>query len=377
MVLEKSGRDDSMNVFDEMATKEHEQVVYCYDRSTGLKAIIAIHNTMLGPALGGCRMWPYDNEEQALHDAIRLSRGMTYKSAVAGLNLGGGKAVIIGDAKTMKSEALFRAFGRFVQSLAGRYITAEDVGTTVSDMEWVRMETDYVTGFSRALGGSGDPSPVTAFGVYHGMRAAMKKIFGTDSMQGRTVALQGVGQVGFFLIGHLLSAGAKVIAADIDDEKIKRAASQYDALTFVPSDVIYDVDCDVFAPCALGGTVNGNTIPRLRCKIVAGCANNVLENEDIDGPSLVARKILYVPDYVISAGGIINVSSELEGYNRKHAIGKAAGIFDIVSQLLAIAETENISTLKAANALAERRMASIFNLKRTSITRPRKERGRR
>lgn len=365
-----------MNVFDEMKTKDHEQVVYCYDRSSSLKAIIAIHNTALGPALGGCRMWPYENEAEALHDALRLSRGMTYKSAAAGLNLGGGKAVIIGDAKTMKSEVLFRAFGRFVQSLAGRYITAEDVGTTVSDMEWVRMETDYVTGFSRALGGSGDPSPVTAFGVYHGMRAAMKKTFGSDSMQGRTVALQGVGQVGFYLIGHLLSAGAKVVASDIDEERIKRAASQYETITFVPSGEIYDVDCDVFAPCALGGTVNSRTIPRLRSRIVAGCANNVLENEDSDGPMLEERRILYVPDYVISAGGLINVSNELEGYNRKHAISKAAGIFDIVNQLLLISDTEKISTLKAANALAERRMAAITSLKRTSIPRTQRERGR-
>lgn len=359
-----------MNVFDEMKAKEHEQVVYCYDKATSLKAIIAIHNTVLGPALGGCRMWPYENEEKALHDVLRLARGMTYKSAAAGLNLGGGKAVIIGDAKTMKSEALFRAFGRFVQSLGGRYITAEDVGTSVMDMEWVRMETDYVTGFSRALGGSGDPSPVTAFGVYHGMRAVLKKVYGSDSLQGRTVALQGVGQVGFHLIGHLLSAGAKVIAADIDEERIKRTQAQYDSLVFVPPSEIYDVDCDIFAPCALGGAVNSKTIPRLRCKIVAGSANNVLENEDIDGPRLEERKITYIPDYIISAGGIINVSNELEGYNRKYALGKAAGIFDIVGQLLAIAENERISTLKAANALAERRIASMANVKRTTVAPP-------
>jgi leucine dehydrogenase len=363
-----------MNVFEEMMAKEHEQVTYWSDRASGLKAIIAIHNTVLGPALGGCRMWAYENEAEALNDALRLSRGMTYKSAAAGLNLGGGKAVIIGDAKSMKSESLFRSFGRFVQSLGGRYITAEDVGTSVSDMEWVRMETDFVTGFARALGGSGDPSPVTAFGVYHGMRAAMMKAFGSDTMQGRCIALQGVGQVGFYLIGHLLSSGAKVIAADIDEEKIKRAANQYEPITFVPTNEIYDVDCDVFAPCALGGTVNQKTIPRLRCKIVAGCANNVLENEDVDGPMLDERNILYIPDYIISAGGLINVSIELEGYNRKHAIGKAAGIFDIVNKLLSIAQAENISTLKAANALAERRIVSIASLKRTSVAQPFRDR---
>lgn len=358
-----------MNVFDEMEAKDHEQIVYCYDRSSGLKAIIAIHNTVLGPALGGCRMWPYENEKEALNDALRLARGMTYKSAAAGLNLGGGKAVIIGDAKTMKSEALFRAFGQFVQSLAGRYITAEDVGTSVIDMEWVRMETDYVTGISRALGGSGDPSPVTAFGVYHGMRAAMMKAFGSDSMQGRTIALQGVGQVGFFLISHLLSAGAKVVVSDIDQDKIKRAKSQYESIVFVPPEEIYDVDCDIFAPCALGGTVNRDTIPRLSCKIVAGSANNVLGDEDTDGPALLQKGIMYIPDYVISAGGLINVSHELEGYNRKYAISKAAGIFDIITQLLSIAQTENVSTLKAANALAERRIASIAGLKRATIGR--------
>ncbi len=366
-----------MNVFEEMKAKDHEQIVYCYDRASNLKAIIAIHNTILGPALGGCRMWPYESEEEALKDALRLSRGMTYKSAAAGLNLGGGKAVIIGDSKSMKSETLFRAFGRFVQSLAGRYFTAEDVGTTVADMEWVSMETDYVTGISRALGGSGDPSPVTAFGVYHGMRAAMKKVFGSESFKGRTVALQGVGQVGFYLIEHLLASGANVVAAEMDEDKIKRAMSHYESIKFVPTSEIYDVDCDVFAPCALGGTVNGKTIPRLRCKIVAGCANNVLGVEDIDSSLLAERKILYVPDFVINAGGLINVSNELEGYNRKHALGKAAGIFDIVGQILAIADNEHVSTLKAANALAERRIAAIANLKRTNIVRPQRARGRR
>jgi leucine dehydrogenase len=356
-----------MSVFDLMQSKEHEQVVYCYDRPSGLKAIIAIHNTMLGPALGGCRMWNYDSEAEALQDALRLSRGMTYKSAAAGLNLGGGKAVIIGDAKTMKTEIIFRAFGRFVQSLAGRYITAEDVGTTVQDMELVRMETDFVTGISRALGGSGDPSPVTALGVFHGLRAALRHVFGSDQLQGRTVSLQGVGHVGFYLIEHLLAAGARVVASDIDRDRIALVAKQYETVQFVPSEEIYDVASDVFAPCALGGTVNSDTIGRLRCKIVAGSANNVLANEDIHGPMLEARKILYVPDYVISAGGLYNVANELEGHKKKRAITKASGIFDIVNQLLMIANNENISTLAAANALAERRISSIANLKRTSI----------
>lgn len=365
-----------MNVFEEMKAKEHEQVVYCFDRASGLKAIIAIHNTILGPALGGCRMWNYHNEAEALQDALRLSRGMTYKSAIAGLNLGGGKAVIIGDAKTMKSESLFRAFGRFVQSLAGRYITAEDVGTTVADMAWVRMETEFVTGISRSLGGSGDPSPVTALGVFHGMRAALKNVFGGDSFVGRTIALQGVGQVGFHLIGHLLEAKAKVVIADIDEEQLKRARHHYEEISTVPVEEIYDVKCDVFAPCALGGTVNEATIPRLTCKIIAGCANNVLLDEDRDINLLTKRGIIYVPDYVISAGGLINVANELQGYNRKHALAQATGIYNIVERLLHVAQHENISTLKAANTMAEQRISSIADLKRTSLGRPLKARMR-
>jgi leucine dehydrogenase len=356
-----------MNIFEAMRLKEHEQVVYCFDRGSGLKAIIAIHNTILGSALGGCRMWNYQSEQEALEDALRLSRGMTYKSAVAGLNLGGGKAVIIGDAKTMKSEILFRAFGRFIQSLAGRYITAEDVGTTVEDMAWVRMETDFVTGISRSLGGSGDPSPLTALGVYHGMRAVLKKVYGSDSFLGRRVAIQGAGQVGFNLIGHLITHGAKVVVSDIDDEKLKRIKAVHEEIGIVSSDEIYDVPCDIFAPCALGGTINEKTIPRLNCRIIAGSANNVLGTEDSDINLLEARKITYVPDYVISAGGLINVANELDGYNRKQAIMQASSIYNIVESLLNIAESEHITTLKAANTMAERRIHSIANLKRTNL----------
>lgn len=355
-------------IFDEMKSRDHEQVVYCYDRASGLKAIIAIHNTVLGPALGGCRMWHYHDEAEAIKDALLLSRGMTYKASIAGLNLGGGKAVIIGDSKTMKTEHLFRAFGRFIQSLAGRYITAEDVGTSVREMEWVRMETDHVCGFSRDLGGSGDPSPMTALGVYHGMRAALAKAFGSDAMKGRTVAIQGAGQVGYHLIEHLLAAKAKVVITDIDPDKLRRAVSRYESVEVVSADEIYDVPCDIFAPCALGGSVNEKTIPRLRCKIVAGSANNVLDDEDKDEQKLREKNIFYVPDYVISAGGLINVSIELEGYNEKRALKKVEGVFDIVSRLLAIAEHENISTLAAANALARRRIEAMADLKRTNIS---------
>lgn len=356
-----------MNIFEMMKEKEHEQLVYCHDRASGLKAIIAIHNTTLGPALGGCRMWNYNSEEEAIKDVLRLARGMTYKSSVAGLNLGGGKAVIIGDSKSMKKEALFRAFGRFVQSLGGRYITAEDVGTTVRDMEWVRTETDYVTGISRALGGSGDPSPFTALGVFHGLRAACLKVYGSDSLKGKTVLVQGLGQVGFYLVGHLLNAQSNVIASDIDEERIRYSKSHYEELKTVLPSEIFDVPADIFSPCALGGTVNSHTIPRLSCKIIAGSANNILENEEIHPKMLEERGILYVPDYVINAGGLINVYNELEGYRRKRAIEQVQGIFDIVWQILNVAEMEKISTVKAANALAERRISEIADLKKSSI----------
>lgn len=354
-------------IFKEMESKGHEQIVFCYDSASGLKAIIAIHNTVLGPALGGCRMWPYRDEAEALNDALRLSRGMTYKAAVAGLKLGGGKSVIIGDPKTMKTEELFRAFGRFVETLAGRYITAEDVGTSVHDMEWVRMETDHVCGCSRDMGGSGDPGPLTAIGVYHGIRRALLKVFGTDALAGRTIAIQGVGHVGFHLIEHLLKAGGKVVISDIDFEKAKNTVAHYESITAVPADEIYDVECDVFAPCALGGSVNEKTIPRLRCKIVAGSANNVLLDEDADERKLRERNILYIPDYVINSGGVINVYSEVEGFDEKQALTKIEGIFDTVGRLLDIAERENISTLEAANSLAKSRIEKeAANLKRTN-----------
>lgn len=365
-----------MKVFEELAKRDHEQVVFCNDKDSGLRAIIAIHNTRLGPALGGCRMWPYESEEAALKDVLRLSRGMTYKSAAAGLNLGGGKAVIIGDSKTMKSERLFRVFGRFVHSLGGRYITAEDVGTSVSDMEWVRMETDFVTGVRRALGGSGDPSPVTAFGVYQGIRAALQWQNGSDSLEGKTVAIQGLGHVGFNLLQHLIPAGAKIVATDVDKISIKRVQEDYPMVEFVAPEKIYDVPCDVFTPCALGGVVNDETIPRLQCKIVAGSANNVLAEEDRHCLELSQRNILYIPDFVISAGGLINVANEIVGYERKHALRQAGAIYDIVTQILQIAKDENSTTLQAAKTLAERRICDVGNIKNTYMGVPLLKRGR-
>jgi leucine dehydrogenase len=356
-----------MPIFEELAKKDHEQLIYCYDKETGLKAIIGIHNTTLGPALGGCRMWPYENEQDALIDVLRLSRGMTYKSAAAGLNLGGGKAVIIGDPKKIKSEALFRAYGRFVQGLGGRYITAEDVGTTVRDMEWVRHETDFVTGISRALGGSGDPSPVTALGTYEGIKASIKWQTGSESLEGKSVAVQGVGAVGYHLAQHLTRDGAKVFVCDIDQENLKRAANDFRGVEVVDVDKIYDVPCDVFAPCALGAVINDKTVPRLKCSIVAGSANNVLEVEDKHAAALEAKGILYAPDYVINAGGLINVANELEGYNRERAVQAAAGIYQILWQVYTIAKDEKITTGKAANTLAERRLASIGRIKQRFV----------
>jgi leucine dehydrogenase len=276
----------------------------------------------------------------------------------------------------MKSEKLFRVFGRFVQSLGGRYITAEDVGTSVADMEWVRMETDYVTGVRRALGGSGDPSPITAFGVFQGIRSALVWSLGSDSFEGRTVVIQGVGQVGFNLLQHLIPAGAKVLAADVDKTNIKRVQDDYPMVEFVAPDRIYDVKCDVFIPCALGGVVNDDTIPRLSCKIVAGSANNVLADEDRHCQELSKRGILYIPDFVISAGGLINVANEIVGYERRHALRQASAIYDIVTQILQIAKDENSTTLQAAKTLAERRIYDVGNIKNTYVGVPLLKRGR-
>ena len=355
--------DNRKDVFEELAFKDHEQVIFCHDRKTGLKAIIAIHNTTLGPALGGCRMWQFADERSALVDALRLSRGMTYKSAAAGLNLGGGKAVIIGNAKTDKSEALFRAYGRFVHGLAGRYITAEDVGTTVQDMEWVQMETDHVVGISRSIGGSGDPSPYTALGVWQGIKASMKVSTGSDSLEGKVVAVQGVGHVGYYLVRDLIKDGARVVVCDIDQDNLNKVTSEFNGVEVVGPDEIYGVDCDVFAPCALGAVINDDTIGQLKCSIVAGSSNNILAVEDRHARALAERDILYAPDYVVNAGGLINVANELQGYREERARQQAMGIYDITMNVFKIASDEGITTLEAANTLAERRIQAIDDVK--------------
>lgn len=344
---------------------EHEQVVLCYNKSAGLKAIIAIHNTTLGPALGGTRMWTYNNDEEALIDVLRLSKGMTYKAAAAGLNLGGGKAVIIGDPKKDKTECLFRAFGRYVESLNGRYFTAEDVGTDVNDMEFIYMETKYVTGIDVKQGGSGDPSPFTAHGVLMGIKACAKERFGSDSLKGLRVAVQGVGNVGSSLIDLLYKEKAHVIATDSDRDRLKRVADKYNCDTVTP-DSIYDVEADIFSPCALGAIINDETIDRLKIQIVAGGANNQLK-EERHGNHLREKNILYAPDYVINAGGLMNVYVELEGYSRERALNMTRGIYVNLLRIFEIAKSENVSTNKAADRVAEERISRIGKIKQSHL----------
>ena len=330
----------------------HEQVLFCNDAKTGLKAIIAVHNTVLGPALGGTRMWMYDNEADALHDVLRLSRGMTYKNSISGLDLGGGKAVIIGDARTMKSEALFRRFGQFVNGLAGKYITAEDVGISPDDMVHVSKETNHVVGLP---GKSGDPSPVTAYGVYMGMKACAKMQFGTDSLNGKTVAVQGVGHVGQYLVKHLAAEGAKIFITDIHEETLKKVAETYGASVVAPQE-IYDVPMDIYAPCALGATVNDDTLARLTCSIISGAANNQLADEQKHGMAVMEKGILYAPDYAINAGGVINCFSEVSGLSLEWSQQKAGEIYQTIYQILERSKNEGIPTYQIANRMAEERI---------------------
>lgn len=348
-----------MDVFKSTSEMKHEQVVFCHDKATGLKAIIAIHDTTLGPALGGTRMWDYADTDAALTDVLRLSRGMTYKAAVAGLNLGGGKAVIIGNPE-MKSEALFKTFGRYVQSLGGRYITAEDVNVNVSDMEYVATESRYVTGITSRPGGSGDPSPVTAFGVFSGIKAAVKYRLKRDSLTGVRVSVQGVGAVGRYLTEYLTKEGAKVFVCDIDQKRVSAVCEKFGASP-VENNQVYGLDVDVFAPCALGAIVNDETIPMFKCPIIAGGANNQLQVESKHGQALRDKKILYAPDYVINAGGLINVYNELKGYNAENARRQAGGIYNTLLGVFEEADKKNISTHVASDKIAERRIESVRN----------------
>jgi len=346
-----------MEIFKYLETYDYEQVVFCQDKASGLKAIIAIHDTTLGPALGGTRMWTYESEEAAIEDALRLAKGMTYKNAAAGLNLGGGKTVIIGDPRKDKNEAMFRAFGRYIQGLNGRYITAEDVGTTVADMDLIHEETDFVTGISPSFGSSGNPSPVTAFGVYRGMKAAAKEAFGTDNLEGKVIAIQGVGNVAFNLCRYLHEEGAQLIVTDINKESVQRAVEEFGATAVDPDD-IYSVQCDIYAPCALGATINDKTIPQIKAKVIAGAANNQLK-ETRHGDLIHELGIVYAPDYVINAGGVINVADELYGYNRERAMKKVEGVYDNIAKVIEISKRDGIPTYLAADRLAEERIATM------------------
>jgi leucine dehydrogenase len=363
MDIKEMEKADGGFLFSEVSKLGHEQVVFCYDEPTGLKAIIGIHNTVLGPACGGTRMWNYATEEEALTDVLRLSRGMTYKSAISGLNFGGGKAVIIGDVTKLKTEAFLRRFGKFVQSLGGKYITAEDVNMKTRDMEIIGMETKYVTGLPEVRGGGGDPSPVTAYGTYLGMKATAKKVFGSDSLVGKKIAVQGVGQVGMYLVEHLNKENADIYITDISQEKLKLVSDKYGAKV-VGMDEIYDVNMDIYSPCALGATINDDSIKRLKCKMIAGAANNQLADEKRHGYMLLDKGITYAPDFLINAGGIINVYEEYLGnYNRESAYLQAENIYSVCLDILNVAEKEKISSQDAAIKLAEKRIADIGKVK--------------
>lgn len=357
-----------MKIFDYLQRYDYEQLVFCQDETSGLKAIIAIHDTTLGPALGGTRMWTYNTEEDAIIDALRLARGMTYKNAVAGLNLGGGKTVIIGDPRKHKSEELFRAFGRYIQGLNGRYITAEDVGTTVADMDLIHQETEYVTGVSPAFGSSGNPSPVTAYGVYRGMKASAKLAYGSDSLSGKVVAVQGVGNVAYNLCRHLHEEGAHLIVTDINEENVARAVNDFGAKA-VGVNEIFGVDCDIFSPCALGAIINDDTIPLLKAKVIAGAANNQLK-EDRHGDQIHEMGLIYAPDYVINAGGVINVADELQGYNRERALKKVETVYDNILRVFEISERDGIASYQAADRMAEERIARVAKSRSTFLQNP-------
>lgn len=356
MAVNIASATPSTSLFDQVANTAHEQVVFGYDPTTGLKAIIAIHNTVLGPALGGTRMWAYKSEAEALHDVLRLSRGMTYKSAISGINLGGGKAVIIGNSATDKSEALWRRYGKLVDSLGGKYITAEDVGTSPSDIEYVAMETDFVAGKPEYLGGGGDPSPVTAYGTYLGMKAAAKEAWGTDTLTNKKIVVQGVGHVGQYLVDHLVKEGATVFVADINDSNLEAVTTKHNNITVVPVEEVYSTAMDIYAPCALGATLNDNTIPQLTCQIVAGAANNQLKDEVKHGAMLQDRSILYAPDFLINAGGVINCYAELGDYNRDRAYGYTEKIYERTREIFQRAAAEQITTHEAALRIAQQRI---------------------
>jgi len=354
---------NKISVFEELTRHSHEQIVYCHDEPTGLKAIIGIHDTTLGPSLGGTRMWPYQSEREALFDVLRLSRGMTFKAAITGLNVGGGKAVIIGDAEKIKNEALMRRFGRFIDSLGGKYITAEDVNMKTRDMQYIAMETKHVTGLPEIMGGGGDPSPVTAYGTYVGMKAAAKKVFGQETLRGKKIAVQGVGQVGKHLIEHLSREKAEIVVSDLSREKTKEVSEKF-KVKVVAEGEIYSQQVDIYSPCALGASLNDLTIEKLKCKIVAGAANNQLFDEVIHGKMLQDEGIVYIPDFVINAGGLINVYLEhLGDYSRDLAYQMAENIYENCLNVMKFSESKKITPQEAAMKIAMKRINDIAKVK--------------
>lgn len=361
--LTETMNNETVSIFSGIEEMNHEQVVLCHDKDTGLKAIIAIHNTVLGPAMGGTRMWNYASEQEAFTDALRLSRGMTLKNSIAGLNIGGGKAVIIGDARKIKNEALMRRFGKFVHSVAGKYYTAEDVNMTTRDMEYIRMETPYVTGLPEYMGGAGDPSPYTAFGVYMGMKASAKKAYGSDSLSGKKVLVQGTGNVGTHLIDYLTKEGAKVLVSDIFEDKIKLVTDRFPVEVIAP-DQVAQANVDIYAPCALGGTLNDESIEALQCDIVAGAANNQLLHETHHGRALLEKGILYAPDFLINGGGITNVYYEYAGnHSSARVMAQTELIYETTLSVFDLSQESGKTPHEAAIKIAEDRIKSIGNIK--------------
>ncbi len=358
-----------MKVAEYMEKHGHEQLSVYTDPAVGLRAFIAVHDTTLGPSLGGVRIWPHPTEDDALMDVLRLSRAMTYKSAAAGLHFGGGKGLIVADSRKDKTEALLRSFGKFVESLGGRYITTEDVGMTPQDVEWIAQETSHIVGLPISLGGSGDTSIMTGFGVYQGMKACAKETWDTDSLAGRTIAMQGFGHTAAALAQNLMEKeqGVKFIVSDISEDALARAQQIGKNVQIVGPDDIYAVACDILSPCALGGTVNARTIPRLKCKVICGSANNqLLEPED--GDALQKKGILYAPDYIVNAGGVINVSCETgNGYNPEASREKTARIYDTMQRVIAISKKQGISTAAAADHLAEERIAAARKVRQVYL----------
>jgi leucine dehydrogenase len=340
------------SIFSQLEDCGHKKVVYCSDPDTGLKAIIAIHNTILGPALGGIRMWAYKSEADALKDVLRLSRSMTYKAAISGLNLGGGSAVIIGDSRKEKTEALMRKFGRFVKN----------VGTNPRDMEYIKMETDHVAGLPETIGGSGDPAPIAAMGVFMGIKASVKEVFGTDSLTGKSVIVQGIGHVGENLVKLLRDENVKVYISDINEDRTRQVSKKYGAEA-ISNNSIFDIDADIYSPCALGGIINAETINKLKCSIIAGSANNQLEDEELHGQLLLDKGIIFAPDYVINAGGVINCYSELMGFSKKRSLQLTENIYEATRNVLKLSKAESISTILAANKIVEKRITDINKVK--------------